>query len=281
MDQERGTDVNVLVGVCARQHPAIFDAFLESLFGLDAHGIELRYLFIFHNWDEGRALLESRQPAAAEVEMTSYRSRHPYLADEVSHRWSRGLVEDLTHMRNMVLRRALETESEAVFMVDSDLLLHPRTLRRLCESGREVIAEIFWTRWQPGAPELPNAWEHDEYGIGQETLRRWRRPGQYQVGGAGACTLIRSSAIRKGLSYTPVPSVSWVGEDRALQLRAAVLGIPIYLDTHHPAFHVYRLGYLAAGRSWYASVRPQGEKPAAKTPQDSPGPSGPHDPPTG
>lgn len=272
--------MNVLVGVCARQDPAIFDAFLESLFGLDTGGLEPRYFFIFHNWDEGRAVLARHQPPSAKVEAASYRSEHPYVADEVTHRWSPGLVQDLTHMRNEILRRGLETGSDAVFMVDSDLLLHPATLRALWQSGREVIAEIFWTRWRPGDPELPNAWEYDQYGIQQETLRRWRVPGQYQVGGAGACTLIRSSAIRKGLSFAPVPSVSWLGEDRALQLRAAVLGIPIYIDTHHPAFHIYRPGELAAGRRWYAAVRQEAGQESEDRPWPAPSSQGQRSPPT-
>ena len=41
--------MRVLVGVCARQDPRIFDAFLVSLFGLDTRGLDVRYLFIFHN----------------------------------------------------------------------------------------------------------------------------------------------------------------------------------------------------------------------------------------
>lgn len=211
-------------------------------------------------WAEGQDILTSRRPPDARVETRFHHSANAYVADDVTHHWNRELVLDLTRMRNTVLQRALETESDAVFMVDSDLLLHPRTLRLLCAADKEVIAEIFWTRWRPDGPELPNAWEYDQYGIAQETLRRWRRPGQYRVGGTGACTLIRTSAIRKGLNYAPVPSVSWVGEDRALQLRAAVLGIPIYIDTHQPAYHIYRLGLLAAGRAWYASL---GGPPAA------------------
>lgn len=247
--------MHVLVGVCARQHPEIFDAFLSSLFGLNGTGLELSYYFVFHNWDEGQGILAERTPTTAQVEVASYQTGHEYLTDERTHRWTRDLVQDVTNMRNMILRRALEMESDAVFMVDSDLLLHPQTLRRLCASGKDVIAEIFWTRWQPTDPELPNAWEVDQYGIGPEALRQWRKPGEYRVGGTGACTLIRTSAIRKGLSYSPVPSVSWVGEDRALQLRAAVLGIPIFIDTHYPAFHIYRLSLLPQGKRWYQTVQ--------------------------
>lgn len=243
------------MGVCARQHPEVFKAFLEALFGLDTEGIEIKHLFVFHNWEEGKAILAQHASPAADVVETSYQTPNEYLRDESTHHWTVQLVRDMANMRNSILDYAVDHGCDAVFMVDSDLLLQPRTLQQLWASGREVIAEVFWTRWQPDGPKLPNAWDFDQYGLLKESLRRWRKPGQYRVGGAGACTLIRASAIRKGLSYSPVPSVTWFGEDRALQLRAAVLGIPIFLDTHYPAYHVYRVDELPKGREWYASVR--------------------------
>lgn len=245
--------MKVLIGVCARQHPQIFRLFLTSLFRLNLDGLEVRYHFIFHNWEAGKKLL-ANTGRAADVEVQSYRSEHSYVTDASTHRWTPALVRDLTAMRNSILRRAVEGGFDAVFMVDSDLLLQPPTLRHLSESGRDVIAEVFWTRWQPHGPELPNAWDYDDYRLTPDSLRQWRRPGQYRVGGAGACTLIATGAVRRGLSYSPVPFVSWFGEDRALQLRAAVLDIPIYLDTHYPACHIYRLEDLPRARAWYSSL---------------------------
>ncbi len=254
-DRGGGVQLKVLVGVCARQHPEIFRAFLLSLFGLDTEDMEVQYFFIFHNWEAGKSILAEYSQRPANVSVMSYRSQNRYLTDADTHHWTPDLVREVTHMRNAILQQGLKQEADAVFMVDSDLLLRPYTLRQLSVSGKDVIAEVFWTRWRPDGPELPNAWDFNEYEHAPGSLRLWRRPGEYRVGGAGACTLIRTSAIRQGLSYSPVWSVNWFGEDRALQLRAAVLGIPIFLDTHCPAYHIYRLEELPKGRAWYASLQ--------------------------
>lgn len=241
----------ILIGVCARQRPEIFHAFLESLFRLAADGLEVHYLFIFHNWEQGKPILSRLAPPGIEVHVRSYCSPHPYVTDGRGHVWTRDLIRDVAEMKNTILKHALDKRYDAVFLVDSDIILQPPTLKQLWNSRKDVISEVFWTRWDPDGPELPNAWDFDQYGIAPESLRRWRRPGIYRVGGTGASILIRRRALHRGLNYTAVPSVTWLGEDRAFQLRAAVLGITLYLDSHYPAHHVYRLEELPTVDSLY------------------------------
>lgn len=67
-----------------------------------------------------------------------------------------------------------------------------------------------------------------------------QQPGIYEVGGLGACTLISSSALSSGISYDRVHNISYWGEDRHFCIRAAALGLPLFVDTHFPALHLYR-----------------------------------------
>jgi len=66
-----------------------------------------------------------------------------------------------------------------------------------------------------------------------------------KVGGLGACTLISSTALSAGVSFKPIKNLTIHGEDRFFCIRAAVLGIGLFVDTHYPAYHIYREQDLA------------------------------------
>ncbi len=65
------------------------------------------------------------------------------------------------------------------------------------------------------------------------------------MGGVGACTLITKSALSKGVNFKRIKNVTFWGEDIHFCIRAAVLGIPRFVDTHYPAYHIYRESDLA------------------------------------
>lgn len=65
-------------------------------------------------------------------------------------------------------------------------------------------------------------------------------PGLYEVGGLGACTLISRYAMLAGVNFEPIKNLSFWGEDRHFCVRAAAIGIPLYVDTYVPAYHIYR-----------------------------------------
>jgi len=67
-----------------------------------------------------------------------------------------------------------------------------------------------------------------------------KKPGVYEVGGLGACTLISKRAIKAGVSFKEIRNVSFWGEDRHFCIRAQALGLDLFVDTHYPAFHIYR-----------------------------------------
>ncbi|ASA26581.1 hypothetical protein B9T62_33555 [Paenibacillus donghaensis] len=156
-----------------------------------------------------------------------------------------------------MIQRAGTLEYDYLFLIDSDLILHPDTLKHLISTDKDIISEVFWTQWQPGTLHQPQVWMHDEYNQWEllpgeqlkpeeinrrfhEFLAKLKEPGIYEVGGLGACTLISRKAILTGASYHQVKNISYWGEDRHFCIRAAALGIPLFVDTHYPALHLYR-----------------------------------------
>lgn len=148
------------------------------------------------------------------------------------HLWTQENLEKMPALRNMTVRRALEGGYDYLFSVDTDIVLHPETLLRLLEADKDIISELFWTNgWC-------NAWMYDQSsGMKSE----WVRPGLYQVGMTGACTLMNTKVFMAGADFTPIPNIRkalW-GEDRWFCIRAAVLGFEMWIDTHCPPWHLY------------------------------------------
>jgi len=146
--------------------------------------------------------------------------------------------------------------------VDSDLVLHPKTLVHLVGLDKDIVSEVYWTRWTPDLEPLPQVWVGDQYRLypvkrdevpdekeaarrQKEFLEMLRRPGTYRVGGLGGCTLISRRTLLMEVSFAEIYNLGLVGEDRHFCVRAAALGLELYADTHYPPYHLYRESDLA------------------------------------
>lgn len=144
-----------------------------------------------------------------------------------------------------------------MFFADSDLIIHPNLINHLISLEKQVVSEIFWTKWTVDKQLEPNVWLFDEYDLvpkelgeeldkkqkqirRQKFLNMLKSPGVYEVGGLGACTLISKEALLQNLNFAPIKNLTIWGEDRFFCIRAAVLGIELFVDTHYPAYHIYR-----------------------------------------
>ncbi|WP_405106283.1 glycosyltransferase family 2 protein [Paenibacillus sp. FSL K6-1217] len=248
----------VLLGSPIHQKPAILEQFLNSLLRLNLKDIDLHFYLIDDNPDEAASqLLQQFAESGRSVFLQSSGYHDDYIRDEHTHVWHSNLVWKVAGFKNLMIRRAEAFGYDYLFLIDSDLILHPDTLLHLIRTDKEIISEIFWTQWQPNTLLQPQVWMHDEYNqwelhpgeqLSPEEIQRrfyafltkMQQPGIYEVGGLGACTLISSSAISSGISYDRVPNISYWGEDRHFCIRAATLGIPLFVDTHFPALHLYR-----------------------------------------
>ncbi|WP_020616852.1 glycosyltransferase family 2 protein [Paenibacillus daejeonensis] len=261
MTVEAGT--RVLIASPIRQTPDILERFLQSLKGLRTGNLELSYLFIDDNDDSKSQQILQQFIHYSQQTMVQYAaSAGEYKRDENTHYWNEELVWKVATFKDSILNYARDMGFDYVFLIDSDLLLHPDTLLQLVSAEQPIVAEIFWTRWQPDAMPQPQVWMWDEYKQWEqmrgETLTdeqknirflqfiaKLREPGLYEVGGLGACTLIRKDALHRGVSFRPLPNLLFWGEDRHFCIRAAALDLPLFVDTRHPAFHIYRETDLA------------------------------------
>ncbi|WP_339253011.1 glycosyltransferase [Paenibacillus sp. FSL P2-0136] len=248
----------VLLGSPIHQKPAILEQFLNSLLRLNLKDIDLDFYLIDDNPDEAASqlLLQfARNGRSVFLQSSGYHD--DYIRDEHTHVWHSNLVWKVAGFKNLMIRRAEAFGYDYLFLIDSDLILHPDTLLHLIGTGKDIISEIFWTQWQPNTLLQPQVWMHDEYNqweihpgeqLSPEEIQRrfhafllkMQQPGIYEVGGLGACTLISSSALSSGISYDRVHNISYWGEDRHFCIRAAALGLPLFVDTHFPALHLYR-----------------------------------------
>ena len=148
------------------------------------------------------------------------------------HIWTHDNLTKMHALRNRTVKAMLDGGYDYWFSVDTDVILRPLTLETLIAADKDIVSEIFWTNgWC-------NAWMYDQAaGMSQE----WKKPGLYQVGMTGACTLVKRKVFEAGVDYTPIPCIvkSLWGEDRHFSIRAACAGFEMWVDTHYPAEHLF------------------------------------------
>ncbi len=248
----------VLVGSPVYQKPEILAAFLKSLKSLNRISISIDYMFVDDNVDENASQMLTRFARdAAKVIIVPGQEPGMYMCNDDSHHWDDDLMLKVANYKNRIIHYALENDYDYLFLVDSDLILHPNLIEHLKNANEDIVSEIFWSQWHIDQPFEPNVWLFDEYDLvpkklGEKLsekereirqikfLNQLRIPGLYKVGGLGACTLISKNALLAGVSFKPIKNLTIHGEDRFFCIRAAVLGIDLFVDTHYPAYHIYR-----------------------------------------
>jgi hypothetical protein len=173
--------------------------------------------------------------------------------DYSGHGWTNGLTMRMTNIRNIAIQYFLSSDCTHLFMIDSDVVVNPDLVKHLVSLDLPIVSEVFWSKWNPAQTWLPQVWDIQSCGyFGVERIIRLRDPGIYDVGGLGACTLMRRDALsHPELNYSRIPSLMHVGEDRHFCVRAQVLGIPLHADTQMTPFHVYRIDQLEEAKEWY------------------------------
>lgn len=224
--------MKILVGAPVRQSEEIFTEYLKSLDNLEKP-CQVDRFFYLHNSPELAKHLKPEEYAKAV-------SEDEYSRDETTHYWKQANLNIVTYLKNELLKRTVQKGYDYFMLVDSDLILHPKTLTRLLEADKPIVAEVFWTKWQPDTDEMPNAWDFDQATSFEGSFEQWKVPGVYRVGGTGACILIHRSVIESGVNYNMLYNLSLWGEDRGFCIRAVARDYQIFLDTHYPAVHLYR-----------------------------------------
>jgi glycosyltransferase involved in cell wall biosynthesis len=253
----------ILIGSPVHQKPDILREFLTSLLELEQENLIVEYQFIDDNESEesSKLLADFANNVKTTVIDTYSGEKEAYHCDEYTHHWKETQIWKVAQMKDQIITYAKENDFDYLLLIDSDLILHPYTLKQLIKAKKEIISNIFWTKWQPDAAELPQVWLQDKYTLyhkqrnetltdeeiehrTQTFLEQLRQPGVYKVGGLGACTLITKHALARGVKFAEIPNISYWGEDRHFSIRATALGLSLYVDTHYPAYHLYRASDL-------------------------------------
>ncbi|SHK59213.1 hypothetical protein SAMN02745123_02431 [Desulforamulus aeronauticus DSM 10349] len=235
-----------------------------SLEELDKSHLKIDFLFIDDNITaESSLLLDNfgKSNSTNDSAVTIYRdlkSMDEYICTEETHHWNESLVWKVANFKNIIIEQTLRKNYDYLLLIDSDIVIHPKTLLQLLKAQKDIISNIFWTKYDRNQQlELPQVWLRDFYDQvprqrgevlnNEEKVKRWRQfmqqlrqPGVYEVGGLGACTLISRRALEMGVNFKPITNLSFWGEDRHFCIRAVVLGLTLYVDTHYPAYHIYR-----------------------------------------
>jgi hypothetical protein len=252
----------ILIGAPVRQESAILREFLRSLAELHTTGLRVEFAFVDDNVEAASTtLLQEFAAAQPTLLLDGGDAPEVYQKDEYGHVWNDELIWKVARFKDTLLDHARQKGHDFVFLVDSDLVLHPQLLRHLVAQGVDVVSEVFWTRWAPGLPDRPQVWLRDQYTLHrqrrdevlpqeeidkrkQEFFLELLRPGLHEVGGLGACTLLSRRALLAGVNFQAIPNLGFWGEDRHFCIRAAVLGLSLHADTCYPPLHVYRASEL-------------------------------------
>lgn len=245
--------MRILLASPAKQDSFVFREYLAALERLEVpDDVELDRYFVVNDSPE---LIPLIRPGEYDLCNTG----DQYRIDDKTHYWSAENLLKMPVLRNRCIQKALEGRYDALWFVDTDVILQPDTLKWLLKAGKDIVAEIFWTRSDQNMVWC-NCWSADQYTCYAEDVQAWQKQGAYQVGGAGACLLIRRRVLTQGVSYVPIPNIKQAlrGEDRWFCVRAACAGFEIWVDTHSPATHLYTRRDYDAWMNGGASAAEQG-----------------------
>lgn len=252
----------VMIASPIKQKPAILKEFLACLAALDKTDLHIDYVFIDDHEDPSPALQEFAHTVPCVTVLRGNVKSQLYHCTEQTHCWQEDIVWKVAAYKDYFIRLAREKAVDFLFLVDSDLALHPQTITHLVSLNKAIVSEVYWTKWEQNFPPLPQVWAGGQYrlhevtsektlspeqiAIGQQKfLNKLHCPGVYKVGGLGACTLISKTALDSGISFSKVYNLDLTGEDRHFCVRAAVLGLELYADTCYPPYHIYRESELS------------------------------------
>ena len=250
----------IAVGSSIRKNLPILQAFLQSL---DWQSLppNTRILPLFVPDFLG-------EQADAEVYLREWTTTHggellrgvPSAAGDFSdagatHQWSLEATRRIAANKNRIIKRALQLNADALFLVDADLILDRTVLAQLIADEKPIVTAVYYTKWQRQTKEtqkqyaMPQVWLLNPYqlsgrGMDDAEFRTKLVNRELQrVWGFGACTLIQRRVLETGLDFSPHPDAPQDGlnawEDRQFCWKAERMHIEAWADSHPDIFHIY------------------------------------------
>lgn len=252
----------VLIGSPIKQKSEILEQFLLSLEELDKTQLEVHYYFVDDNTEpKSKEMLYQFKKRNENVLIKNSNdfidNNLEYTRNSNTHLWKKELIERIILFKDTMIEYASAKNFDYLFLIDSDIVLNPTTIKHLISRNVDIVSNIFWTVWKAGKALMPQVWLQDEsnsfindwdnplteeqkWQSTKNFVNKLKIPGLYKVGGLGACTLISKNAIKSGISFKLIDNISFWGEDRHFCVRARAIGFNLYVDTVYPAYHIYR-----------------------------------------
>jgi len=221
------------------------------------HGVKERvYVDDCDDTVASTTLHQEQQYDSVTVSLASLPPDTEQYRDENTHTWSHARISRVATLRNNAIRSFLASDHTHLFITDIDLVLNDSLVQHLVGLDLPVVSEVFWTKWQTDGAYAPNVWDIHPYGhTDPKNVLQLMNAGTYEVGGLGACTLIKREVLEKGIDYSPIPSFDCEGEDRHFCVKCSAHGLKLMADTHYPPYHVYRASQLDEARMWFDQGR--------------------------
>ena len=215
----------------------IFKEYLNSLNHLIVpDNYQLDQYFIITNSPDIEKILSSNQ---YEVDNCDFKSIKP----KGTHFWEDEHYNSVMMARNKLLKKAREEKYDYMFSVDTDVLLHPKTLQLLIKDNKDLVSTIYWNKASFNKNIIvPNCYDL-EYWKWWEDNTILKQKGLYKRGVLQAAILLGPRILQnEKIDYSPIPNLEcskW--EDYALSLKAhiAIPDLQVYIDTRLPARHLY------------------------------------------
>jgi hypothetical protein len=242
----------ILCGAVVRQQQHVFDAYSRSLQNLEVpKNCTLDFFFV----DDTEEQLTTTVWDAWEGKEYGWIKADPrpidaeYAIGAKTHIWNVPTFDHLAAQKQKILDHAVANGYTHLFLVDSDILLEPSTLRLLLANDLPICNGVFWTAWQLGAQPLPQCWLSHPYeleGLGKsahEFVRDLTRRQLTRCLGGGACVLINTEILGQTRYYPRLDGLPqggmWQGEDRSFAIRAQRHRIRQHADGWPNIYHLY------------------------------------------
>ena len=258
--------MRILVGSPVKQKSTVLKEFLTGLDEADKAGCDMSYFFVDDNSEEASSELLAAfaethntiiKKGAELFDVTAFEENNDYQ----NHDWKAVNLAKVATYKNAMIYCCIEEKYDYLFLIDSDIIIDKRTFPQLISDDVEIVSNVFWNQWRkngfltPQCFFIPDIYVQDKafnipytpeeaHQIHVDNIERMKIPGLHAVDGLGACTLIKRSALEKGVNYTPIYNLKIPGEDRPFCIRAGAAGITLYMDTMFPAYHCSKEIYL-------------------------------------
>lgn len=144
-------------------------------------------------------------------------------------------------MRNNILKYARENNFDYIFSIDSDVLIHPKTLSLLIEDKQDIVGHLSWTKLEGISS---NCGQYENWKQYENELEIFKNPNFYNVGWVGREVLISSRIFNNvNIDYTQILGIANGGsEDYTFCLKAYcnIPNLQIGFDTRFPSRHLYK-----------------------------------------